>query len=190
MLLTFFWLAQNYCALFDGTLLRNHPCFAQSQTFQVCSTSQLTQYCSQRCKASLLTFSVVTPSPHKSAFDLRGPYILQCSRLLVFFSSNRVTNCTSLFREPLFLQVPFLRCPTIAISNKKFSICKKVVAKLLTLLRNLYILISLPKVNKFFIVYVGLCANVVKYGSTLNNMFSVGYFFCLVCVLSVKEHKR
>ena len=56
---------------------------------------------------------------------------------------------------------------------------KKVVAKLLTLLRNLYILISLPKVNKFFIVYVGLCANVVKYGSTLNMRLFPWYFLFL-----------
>ena len=33
--------------------------------------------------------------------------------------------------------------------------------------------------KQIFIVYVGGCANAVKYGSTLNIMFSVGYFFCL-----------
>ena len=89
-----FFVNKSYC-LFDGKSLRNLPHFPRSNTFQVLSASQLTQYCSQRCKASLLTFSVVAPSPHKSGFDLRGPHILQCGSCL--YSSRQ--TCLSLWER-------------------------------------------------------------------------------------------
>ena len=42
---------------------------------------------------SLLAFSVVAPSPHKSGFDLRGPHILQCGSCLPF--ARQITSLTN-----------------------------------------------------------------------------------------------
>jgi hypothetical protein len=41
---------------------------------------------------SLLAFSVVAPSPHKSGFDLRGPHVLQCGSCLRFIRQTADAN--------------------------------------------------------------------------------------------------
>ena len=92
--------------------------------------------------------------------------------------------CSQLAHLQRYLLLQKMRCGYVCAKTQQFQtkslVFVKSSIKIIDNMLHIDYTHIVTQGKQIFIVYVGLCANVVKYGSTLNIMFSVGYFFVLL----------